>query len=279
MLSIERTVIEIGLEKPLKVLHVTDSHVPLCDERDDEYRQSLARKKAPKLEGILARFREEVAYAEAHCDLMVHTGDLIDFASRANIEFARDVLKNEKILYIAGNHEYYVGRALEDMSYRLNSYIRMHLEDMGVNLFFTSRLLGGVNFVGIDDAYHQVEDWQTQRLQREVARGYPVILFLHAPLFEQSLFERSVEYWKDGSAYLVGVDEDHLLSYPEFLAVDQRPCESTRRFVDYVSGEKRIRAVLAGHVHFNFESMLPGGVMQYVTGRGHEGVVREITLL
>lgn len=31
MLSIEKTVIEIGLEKPFRVLHITDSHVPLCD--------------------------------------------------------------------------------------------------------------------------------------------------------------------------------------------------------------------------------------------------------
>ena len=41
MLSIEKTVIEIGLEKPVKMLHVTDN-VPLCDERDGEPIQSIA---------------------------------------------------------------------------------------------------------------------------------------------------------------------------------------------------------------------------------------------
>ena len=43
--------------------------------------------------------------------------------------------------------------------------------------------------------------------------------------------------------------------------------------------DQSIKTVLAGHVHFNFESALPGGTMQYVTGRGHQGVAREITLL
>ena len=74
----------------------------------------------------------------------------------------------------------------------------------------------------------------------------------------------------------MGCDEEHLMIYPEYLAVTQRPNEAT---VHVAYREKRIKAVLAGHVHFNSESALPGGTMQYVTGRGHQGVAREITLL
>ena len=232
-----------------------------------------------KVKKILENLNQHIAYAEENCDLLVHTGDLFDFVSRANIEFAREVLKNPKILYVAGNHEYYIGRGHEDNVYRMNSYWTRGLDQLGVNMFFTSRAVGGVNFVGIDDAYHTVEPWQLKRLRMEVEKGLPVILFVHAPLFEQKLFERSVEYWKDGSAYLVGCDEEHLMTYPEYLAVTQRPNEATEQFVEYVNREKSIKTVLAGHVHFNFESALPGGTMQYVTGRGHQGVAREITLL
>ena len=263
----------------MKVLNITDSHIPLSDERDNETMRAIAAHKGPRREEFLANLDEEIAYGEANCDLIVHTGDLIDFASRPNIEFAAKVLQNKKILYIARNHEYYHGRGHEDNFYRLNSYNAMRLDELGVNMFFTSRVVGGVNFIGVDDAYHQVEPWQVDKLQKEVEKGLPVILFVHAPLFEQGLFEKSVEYWKDGSAYLVGADEEHLEGYPEYLAVSQRPTEATRRFVDYVNGEKRIKAVLAGHVHFNYESRLPGGTMQYLTGRGHNGVAREITIL
>lgn len=283
MLNITKTTIEIGLENPLKVLHVTDNHLPLCDERDNERKQAIAARKADKCAEMVAYLNEEVVYAEENCDLLVHSGDLTDFVSKANVDFARELLKKEKVLYIAGNHEYsqYVGEAWEDMNYRMNSYMSMGHDGtgFGVNMFFTSRVVGGVNFVGIDDAYHQVEDWQTERLRMEVKKGLPVVLFMHAPLFEQSLYERSIEFWKDGSAYVVGCDEEHLLTYPEFRAMEQRPSESTKRFVEYVNSEKQIKAVLAGHLHFAFESRLPGGTMQYVTNRGDRGFAREITIL
>ena len=39
--------LHIGLQKPLKLLHVTDSHIALADERDDERKHALA-KRMPK---------------------------------------------------------------------------------------------------------------------------------------------------------------------------------------------------------------------------------------
>ena len=281
MLNITKTTIEIGLARPLKVLHITDSHLTLCDVRDDERKQALAARRASAAHVSVAYLNEQGAYAEENCALLVHTGDLYDFISKANVEFARQLLKNDIILFIAGNHDYsrYVGEAWEDQNYRMNSYMSLGPGGLGVDMFFTSRVVGGVNFVGVDDAYHQVEDWQTERLRMEVGRGLPVVLFVHAPLFEQSLYERSVGFWSDHSAYVVGCDEEHLLTYPEFRAVEQRPTQATKRFMDYVNSEKQIKALLAGHLHFEFESRLPGGMMQYVTNRGDDGSAREITIL
>lgn len=275
-MNIEKSTLEIGLDKPLKILHITDNHLPLYDENDSP--AIIEKGKKRNQEAALTALREEMAYGTEHCDQIVHSGDLIDFASSANIAFARDVLKNEKVLFIAGNHEYWrCDGGIEDMNYRLASWGR--LKELGVNLFFTSRVVGGVNFVGIDDAYHQVEAWQTERLQMEIEKGYPVILFLHAPLFEQSLYDASIPFWHDGSAYLVGCNEAHLMPYPEFHAAQQRPAAGTKRFVEYVNQEKQIKAVLAGHVHFSFESILPGGTVQYVTARGDRGNVRELKII
>lgn len=280
-MNLEKTVIEIGLEKPLKILHVTDTHLALCDDRDDERKQALARKRAVSHVNVERDLKEQIAYAETNCDLLVHTGDLMDFISKANVEKSRIILQNEKILYIAGNHDYsqYMGEAWEDMTYRMNSYMSLGEGGLGVNMFFTSRIVGGVNFVGVDNAYHQVEEWQTERLRYEVQKGSPVILCMHAPLFEQALYERSIDEFKDGSAYVMGCDEEHLMTYPEFRACEQRPTEATKKFVAYVNSESRIKAVLAGHLHFNFASMLSGGAMQYVTGGGYRNIAREITIL
>ena len=212
----------------MKLLHVTDTHLTLCDSRDDERKQKLAAARSQTFGdvkgSIEAGLNEQIAYAKRNCDLLVHTGDLIDFVSKANVEKARTILKDEKILFIAGNHEYsqYVGEAWEDAAYRMNSYMQMGF-GIGVPMFFNARQIGGVNIVGIDNGYYLFEDWQLWRLKREVEKGLPVVLCFHDPLFEQSLYDHVMSKPGATSAGIVGCDEDHLLSYSEFRAIQQRP--------------------------------------------------------
>lgn len=78
---------------------------------------------------------------------------------------------------------------------------------------------------------------------------------------------------------LVGCDEEHLLRYPEYRALQQRPDDATGKFIDFIGSRDEIKAIIAGHLHFSFESLLPCGKMQYVTGGGYDGIAREITIL
>ena len=269
--------LQIGLEKPVRLLHVTDSHVALVDEHDDARKHALAKRLgSPDKEKYLA---EQVAYAEQHCDLLVHTGDLVDFVSHANSAMARKLLQNEAIFFIAGNHDYsqYVGEAWEDDAYRMNSYMQMGY-GLGVPMFFNSRIVGGVNVVGIDNSYYHFSDWQIWRLQKEVEKGLPVILAFHDPLFEQSLYDYHYSVSSEDCTYLVGCDEEHLLRYSEFRAVQQRPDAPTLRMIDYIKSEPQIKAILTGHLHFSFESMLTPTLPQFVTGGAYEGIARELTI-
>ncbi|MBQ3888693.1 MAG: metallophosphoesterase [Clostridia bacterium] len=270
--------LQIGLEKPLKILHVTDSHIALVDERDDERKHALAKRFASV--DRESAFREQLTYANGNCDLMVHTGDLIDFTTQANFDFARTVLAEEKVFFTAGNHEFsrYVGEAYEDRAYKMNSFREM-APGLGAPLFFNARTVGGVNFVAIDDSYHQFEPWQITRLEKELAKGLPVVLCLHAPLFEESLYEHMTARNGAGtSTYLVGCDEDHLPD-DEWRAIEIRPRGVTCEAVDFIKSQPQIKAVLAGHVHCSFVSDLAPGMPQFVTGCGYDGVAREITIL
>ena len=273
-----QSTLHIGLDNPVKLLHVTDSHIGFADERDDERKHALAaRLSSPER---AAHLDEQIAYAKEHCDLLVHTGDLIDFVSAANIEKAREVLADDHIFFIAGNHEYsqYVGEAWEDLPYRMNSYMQMNC-DLGVPVFFNARVVGGVNIVGIDNSYYHFADWQLWRLKREVEKGLPIILAFHDPLFEQSLYDYHLKTVPERCTYLVGCDEEHLLCYSEFRAVQQRPDEPTLRMIDYIKHEPLIKAILTGHLHFSFESNLTDALPQYVTGVGYGGIARELTIL
>ena len=276
-MKLEKNTLYVGLEKPVKLLHVTDTHLTYADEQDDERKHALARRlRDPNKEQYLA---EHIAYAEECCDLLVHTGDLMDFVSHGNVEKAREILKNERIFFIAGNHDYsqYVGEAWEDSAYRMNSYMQMGY-GLGVPMFFNSRIVGGVNVVGIDNSYYHFADWQIWRLKKEVEKGLPVILAFHDPLFEQSLYDYHYSVSSEDCTYLVGCDEEHLLRYSEFRAVQQRPDAPTLRMIDYIKSEPQIKAILTGHLHFSFESMLTPTLPQFVTGGAYEGIAREITI-
>lgn len=276
-MKLEKNTLHVGLEKPVKLLHVTDTHLTYADEQDDERKHALARRlRDPNKEQYLA---EHIAYAEECCDLLVHTGDLMDFVSHGNVEKAREILKNERIFFIAGNHDYsqYVGEAWEDSAYRMNSYMQMGY-GLGVPMFFNSRIVGGVNVVGIDNSYYHFADWQIWRLKKEVEKGLPVILAFHDPLFEQSLYDYHYSVSSEDCTYLVGCDEEHLLRYSEFRAVQQRPDAPTLRMIDYIKSEPQIKAILTGHLHFSFESMLTPTLPQFVTGGAYEGIARELTI-
>ncbi|MBR0509251.1 MAG: metallophosphoesterase [Clostridia bacterium] len=277
-MKLVKSTVRIGLEKPVKLLHVTDSHVALADERDDERKHALAKRLgSPDKEKYLW---EHIAYADENCDLLVHTGDLMDFVSHANVDFARNIVKRENVFFIAGNHDYsqYVGEAWEDNAYRMNSYMQMG-GGLGVPMFFNNRVVGGVNIVGVDNSYYLFEDWHLWRLKREVAKGLPVVLAFHDPLFEESLYQEHRKRLPHEPTYLVGCDEEHLLAYSEFRAVQQRPDAPTLRFIEYVKNEPAIKAILTGHLHFSFESSITPTLMQFVTGGAYEGTAREVTLV
>ena len=279
---LEKTAIHLGLDRPVRLLHVTDTHLALCDGRDNERKQALAARRTNMAQA--PRYLEEqIAYAEENCDLLVHTGDLIDFVSYANVEKAREVLKNERIFFIAGNHEYsqYVGEAWEDNAYRMNSYMQIdRMGGFGAPMLWNTKTVGGVNIVGMDNSYYLFEDWHLARLQAEVKKGLPVILAFHDPLFEESLFRYHFERAPhEPCAYLTGCDEEHLSLYSEFRAVQQRPDAPTKRMIDYVKSEPRIKAILTGHLHFSFESRVTPMLPQFVTGGGYDGIARELTIL
>ena len=276
-MKLEKNTLHIGLEKPIKVLHVTDSHVLPQDEIDNDYKKWLVGRFGVTHEDTVAALNEQIAYAEKNCDLMLHTGDLLDYATPGCFELARKVLKHEKMLFTAGNHDYV--EIIGDQWIWMDRERAMRPECLDMNPFFNAHVYGGVNFIGIDNSNHQAEDWQTELLRAEAQKGLPIVLLLHAPLFEQSLYECAMEHTGGESAYLVGCDEEHIKLFRSATrAREQRPNEATMRFVDYVNSEPLIKAVVAGHVHFNFESMLPGGAVQYVTDLGFNGVAREITI-
>ena len=121
-LNIIKTEVNIGLNKPLKLLHITDSH--LCLISDDEIHDNRTRWKcfesADNRGTCLKYYLDALKYAEENDLLIVNTGDIIDFISEANLEFMDKYLYNVNGIYAAGNHDFChcVGKAKEDRPYK-----------------------------------------------------------------------------------------------------------------------------------------------------------------
>lgn len=284
-MDILKTTIQIGLPSPVKILHITDSHLCYANPQDGERKLALAKERQSQLERrpdqAFQNFQNAVLYANDHCDLLVHTGDMIDFVSDENLKLARGLMDSSKnFFYVTGNHEFYryVGEGWESQSFKMDIYPTVRA-GLGRDMFFSDQEIKGLNIVGFDNGYHQFEPWQLDRLRREAAKGLPIILVMHSALFEQALFEKSLAEHQEQCAWVTGCDEDHLLQYDEYHQIQQRPTPDTLRFIDYVQSQPLIKAVVAGHLHLNFESRLPGGTMQYVTNACVDGFAREITVI
>lgn len=285
-MNLVKTVISVGLPSPIRLLHLSDTHFCKADELDSE---RLHRHAASRLNGaflhngedrIQEHWDEAVAYAKENDMPILHTGDLIDFLSHGCGAHAQKMLKEVDCFFAMGNHElcHYVGEAREDLSYKMEQLPKCQpfFKDP---LLFSSRVIGGVNFVAVDDGYYLFTDWQRQRLEYEVSKGYPIILMMHNPIHTDELYDVMMNERKQPCAYLTGTPEEMMRCYPEGRYRQQLADEPTLRFIDYIAHEPAIRAILAGHLHFNWEGKLPWGIMQYVTGGGFLGDAREIEIV
>ena len=285
-MNLVKTTVRIGLDAPVRVLHLSDTHFCKADEFDSERVHGMAARRLKNAflhdgaDRIQEYWDEAVAYAREKNLPILHTGDLIDFLSHGCGAFAKELLKDVECFFAMGNHElcHYVGEAREDFSYKMEQLpiAQPFFKDP---LLFASRIIGGINFVALDNGYYLFTDWQRERLEYEVSKGLPVVLMMHNPIHTDELYSVMMNERKQPCAYLTGTPIEMMASYPADRLAQQRADDATWRFIDYIAHEPAIRAILAGHLHFNWEGDLPWGIRQYVTGGGFLGDAREIEFI
>ena len=282
-MTITKTRLEIGLEKPFRALHMSDNHIALADNRDDERKIKLAESRTAAFNHgkpgnvAMEEYALQLDYARSHRLPVLYTGDLCDFVSYKNLDYARDTLKDIDYFMAVGNHEFslYVGEAFEDLPYKMKSFdlVQSYFRN---DLHFASRVMGGVNFVALDNGYYRFDADQLVRMKREIEKGLPIVLMMHNPLHTQQLYDEMMTNRKQPCAYLPGTPDALMTGYDEYRLRQQQADADTMAFIDYIYAQPLIRAVLAGHLHFNYETRLPSGIMQYVTGGGYCGDTREV---
>ena len=255
----------VGAANPFFAIHLSDTHLTYADERDGERKVILAQKRKIIFEGSETILSAASQKSHQYNAPILHTGDLIDFVSLANLERAKRFFSENDCFVAAGNHEFslYVGEAWEDEAYR-NQSLALVQSAYPNDIRMSSRIIGGVNFVALDNGYYLFEDAQTEFVQEQAKKGFPIVLLLHNPLYEETLFNMLMNP-NGGSAGIVGVPEEKMTAYPPYRLRQQKADEATNRALQYFSTEPLIKAILCGHVHVSYEGTWHG-IPQIITG-------------
>lgn len=280
--NIIKTELNLGTEHEVRLLHVTDSHICKAYDYEDEALRKLAIDRTNSFDnGVPGRteeyYNKVCEYAKKNNLVMVHTGDLIDFISDANLDYIEHAFDGIDHLYASGNHDFchYVGRAKEDWLYKRENMKKI-APRIKHNMIFSSKNVGGVNLVALDDSYYRISDGQVDMLRAEAAKGMPILLFMHVPLYVPKYAEYFLQ--TQNCTFMINTPREILNTYENHNFFSMAPDEQTLRSVDYIMNEPSIKAVFVGHNHASGEEMLPNGIMQYVTGGTFIGDAREIII-
>ena len=175
-----------GLKESVNFLVVGDTHFNFHDGRDDAYADNYKRMaRSPATRDALAKAMKRAR--EVQTDIVLLVGDILSFPTLANIDHLRAELDRCGLpwLYVAGNHDWHFeGDSGSDIEQRARwAESRLKPFYQGENPIMYSRVVKGVRMVMIDNSVYHVLPEQLAFWKQEAAKGDPIALFMHIPLW------------------------------------------------------------------------------------------------
>ncbi len=263
--------LSLGAEKEFTLVQISDIHLNETDDTSSSELLKLSEKR--KIKYPFCKTVLDDSKALIGENQLIITGDMTDFVTESNMKTAKDFVDSSGALFVCGNHDF---RPFGGMQYDVPKVREVNFEKVSTaynnDIRFFSKVINGVNIVGIDDCYYRFEDWQYSRLETEVQRGLPIILALHVPLYNEACYDLMITE-KRRYASLVAVPEEKLAIYPPERYIQQKEDAITRKMYDYILACPLIKAVICGHVHKNFETDL-NGKKQFITGTDTARIIK-----
>ncbi len=246
--------------KPVKILHITDTHLSLKDDRENPFQEYSNRMagayKVNKHFQTGAEITTQESFEqtlnlakEQKANFLALTGDIFSFPSEAAIDWASQKLAETGIpfAYVAGNHDWhYEGMPGSSQQLR-ETWANKRLRPMyqGNHSLFAAYDFNGVRFVCIDDSTYEILPEQLDFFKSQVNSGMPLVLLMHIPL------------------YIPGRTLGYGCAHPDWGAVNDKGFETERRekwresghtkttfdFYNEVFHAPNLLTILAGHTH------------------------------
>ncbi len=257
-LSLGMATVEIGLERPFSVLHVSDTHLSAADDDEPPEKQILSLKRTRCFGGRQEEaLRDSVLWAREHVDLVVHTGDIIDWQSRANFALVRKyagLCPGGRMVGCSGNHEFsqsmWLGTPKETPTEANKDISRETLRaELPFDPFFQASVFGGVNFVAMDNAYGTFKPDQIERFWAERDKGLPIVLCVHVPIHDADSWRMARHFWNWRRPKFA----DAAVPPADGVFGAQLEDRATAAFLRALRREPLLKAVLCGHEHVGMQ--------------------------
>ena len=271
--------VEIGLEKPFSILHISDTHLTAAYPAENKKKQTLNVSRTKTFGGRQEEaLRDSLAWAKQHVDYVVHTGDLIDWQSEANFDLVKKYF-GDGMTGALGNHEFssdmWLSDPKEEKTEKYKDYSRKKLQDVyPFDISLHSQVVNGVNFVTLDDVYGYVTKQQVKRFHEELKKGLPIVLCMHVPFYSEDMWRANYRFWKCKAPMT-----DAVVPAPTGDYKTQLEDPVTREFIAYLKQEPLLKCILTGHAHFSFDDAFSPTCRQYVTAGGFLFHGREVIFI
>lgn len=270
-----------GLKRDFKILHFTDLHACALDEVEKAAMEPVRRDYIPPRQGLfgggrpypseaalpaLLRYGEEIS-----ADLILMTGDIIDFPSEANLTLLSSCVESCKVpvLYITGNHDWSYADDYHTESAAATYLTRVDAISGAADhaaVYEDETVLVCAVDSGLDRIRQETLEAYLTAARRAKAYGKALILALHVPVHAETLVEDTVRVWRKELTIgegAFGSDDPATMAFYNAVAVESDLAPDV---------------VIAGHVHFDHEDLFPNGTPQYITDIACDGHCRVLTL-
>jgi hypothetical protein len=264
-----------GACKEFSFIQWSDVHLSECDSRDKDIVKKMANRARTFGGDPLEVAREMVLeFNDLKLELIAVTGDFLDAPTQANIEIGAKLLDSLDVpaSIALGNHEWGTPSKPWNRDYwcpRLRKLTEQPLD-------WHVQQIHGVNLLFVDDSNYQITPKQLRKTQELLEDGKSCILFLHIPVVIDSLVPQTVRVW--GAPILLGAERISADKRKQWRMGDKIE-PSTLEFCKLVKSHPQIKAIFAGHLHFNHEDQYREGCSQYVTGGGFKKNYRIVRIV
>ncbi len=253
---VEKTLKIKGLKEEKTIVGIADVHLTLRDERDnDDYSIKLQQERSfmfPNASSCFAEIREYVKKAQP--DAVMACGDIIDFPSAANLDIIDEFFNKEckEYVYTLGNHDWNYPRTYNQIYNWLDNVPQFPvIKDH--NPLIQTVDLGDVLLVAVDNQADRVFPETVRQFKELIKLGKPMILCMHVPAYSPEIGEIIMHDEHQHRLLMMGV--------PQELEANVGNCRNclcnaaTTEFMELLHDPSvPVKAILAGHVHFEFRA-------------------------